>query len=253
MRFVLLHVICMQILSCGSGGLNGIVVEQPMPGSSDGDQGYQSSSQSSSQSCEDLSIGCQLKAMVYNERRTPPNTLTLPGFTMNNSSLPQLSKSDTDLSNGHAHYTSEDKYLSQEKCVVYISYTDRMACWVREHLKPLIESWDHSEVMLHEDDMIPGFTIPGERQRLILEAHKVVLVVSRDYSESPWCLYELQHAIQQEPALCRGRIIPILVDSCKTVPAIVRGVVPLMENDRNFNIRLKKNIMGTNQFCNIKL
>ena len=213
----------------------------PAP-SPDVDQGYQSSHQSE----DDLTIGWQLKKMVYNRCRTPPNTL--PGFTVNN---PSLSKSDSNLSpSSHAHCTSgitgSDTSLCHRRCVVYISYTDRMGLWVREYLKPLIESWQHAEVMLHEDDMIPGFTIPGERQRLILEAHKVVLVVSRDYAESPWCLYELQHAIQQEPALCHGRIIPILVDGCCSLPAIVRGVVPLLENDGNFGKRLKRNIMGLN-------
>ena len=127
---------------------------------------------------------------------------------------------------------------------MYVSYTDRMANWVRIVLKPLIESWQQSEVILHEDDMIPGFTVSGERQRLILQAHKVVLVVSRDYSTSQWCLYELQHAIQQEPALCRGRVIPILVDRCQSLPSIVAGIVPLAEDDRNFNAKLRKNILG---------
>lgn len=225
-----------------------MVVRQLMTVPSDGDQGYQSSSLSD----DDLSIGWQLKAMVHSERPSPPNALGLPGFTMNkDSSLSRFSKSDSNLLTSHTlskwEAGSSNDSLCHRKCVVYISYTDRMGRWVREHLKPLIESWRHSEVMLHEDDMIPGFTIPGERQRLILEAHKVVLVVSRDYSESPWCLYELQHAIQQEPALCRGRIIPILVDGCHTVPAIVRGVVPLMESDVNFSVRLKRNIMGAPQ------
>ena len=233
------HTPLMQILEHGNGVVQDMIVREPMPATPDGDQGYQSSSQS----YDDLSIGYQLKAMV--ERRTPPSTLALSGFTVNSSSsMFKVSRSESDLLHCQQG-TKEDKNLPcYEKCVVYISYTDRMAGWVRESLKPLIESWQHSEVMLHEDDMIPGFTIPGERQRLILEAHKIVLVVSRDYSESPWCLYELQHAIQQEPALCRGRIIPILVDGCKTVPSIVRGVVPLKQNDRNFNARLKKNIIG---------
>ena len=200
----------------------------PVP---DSDQGYQSS-QSYDQNSQsyDLSIGDQLKTMIHNSSRTPPTTLGL---------VTEDCPTDFESSQGEV-----DSYLWQEKCIVYISYTERMGRWVREWLKPLIESWKHSEVMLHEDDMIPGFTIPGERQRLILEAHKVVLVVSRDYSESPWCLYELQHAIQQEPALCRGRIIPILVDGCHTLPSIVRGIVPLMEKDRNFSMRLKKNILG---------
>lgn len=210
--------------------MNGLLVGETMP-VSDSDLGYQSSS------LEDLSIGSQLQTMVMNGRkmngRMPPNTLVLSNT---NTSPP----SSSDLLNNQ----SEIEPAIDFTCIVYISYTDKMARWVRNWLKPLIESWEHSEVMLHEDEMIPGFAISGERQRLILQAHKVVLVVSRDYSESPWCLYELQHAIEQEPALCRGRIIPILVDGCRTVPSIVKGVVPLRDNDRNFDVRLKKNILG---------
>lgn len=218
---------------------DGLVVGEAMP-TSEGDQGYQSS-----QSLEDISIGAQLQAMVTNGRKAPPKSLRLTSVIVNHtSSLSKISRSDTDLkSHSEAEHTTGTAG-NDSTCIVYVSYTERMGSWVRNWLKPLIESWKHSEVMLHEDEMIPGFAICGERQRLILQAHKVVLVVSRDYSESPWCLYELQHAIQQEPALCRGRIIPILVDGCESVPAIVKGVVPLFENDRNFSVRLKKNILG---------
>ena len=210
----------------GNGGTNGLLVGESMP-VSDSDMGYHSSSH------EDLSIGGQLQTMVRNSDRQPPNSL----------GLPKMHSSDSHLVS--TQLEAEPTTASEDfTCIVYISYTDKMGRWVRNWLKPLIESWEHSEVMLHEDAMIPGFAICGERQRLILQAHKVVLVVSRDYSESPWCLYELQHAIQQEPALCRGRIIPILVDGCHTVPAIVKGVVPLFGNDRNFDVRLKKNILG---------
>lgn len=209
----------------------------------EGDQGYQSS-----QSLEDISsIGCQLQTMVINGRRAPPNTLRLPKDIVNSKFQSKHSYSDSDFPQHHSGMELDVSKISlwsdDDKCMVYISYTDKMASWVRSCLKPLIESWKYSEVILHEDEMIPGFAISNERQRLILQAHKVVLVVSRDYSNSPWCLYELQHAIQQEPALCRGRIIPILVDGCLTVPSIVTGVVALPENDRNFSLRLKKNIM----------
>lgn len=201
-----------------------------------GDPGYQSS-----QSCEDVSnVGYHLYTST---RPAPPTSLGL--FSTIHS---KVSKSDSDLYNRYSKLaegaSSRDDSVRNVKCVVYVSYTDRMANWVRIVLKPMIESWRNSEVVLHEDDMIPGFTVSGERQRLILQAHKVVLVVSRDYSESPWCLYELQHAIQQEPALCRGRVIPILVDGCQELPSIVAGVVALVENDRNFRNKLRKNIMG---------
>jgi len=125
---------------------------------------------------------------------------------------------------------------------IYISYTDRKADWVYSYLKPLLESWD-CQVILREEDMIPGYSVSGERQRLILQAHRVVLVVSPDYSTSPWCLYELQHAITKEPVLFRGKIIPIMVDSCNVLPIVMKGVVPLYESV-NFETKLKKNICG---------
>ena len=212
-----------------------VVVGDALATQDGGDPGYQSS-----QSCDDVTnLGYHLYTSALNHRPAPPNTLGL----LSTIHL-KVSKSDADISHHSRTGSGVVDSLCHEKCVVYISYTDRMANWVRILLKPLIESWQHSEVVLHEDDMIPGFTVSGERQRLILQAHKVVLVVSRDYSESPWCLYELQHAIQQEPALCRGRVIPIMVDGCQDLPSIVAGVVPLMENDKNFSTKLRKNIMG---------
>ena len=145
------------------------------------------------------------------------------------------------------HYTDPSASLSlgdiQGNGMVYISYTDRKADWVYSYLKPMLESWD-CQVILHEEDMIPGFSVSGERQRLILQAHRVVLVVSPDYSTSPWCLYELQHAITKEPVLFRGRIIPIMVDGCLTLPILVKGIVPLFDSAKNFQGKLRKNICG---------
>ena len=137
----------------------------------------------------------------------------------------------------------DDPLLEQqpECCVVYISYTENKADWVYDYLKPLIESWG-SQVILHEEDMIPGFTVSGERQRLIREAHRMVLVVSEKYISSPWCLYELQHAISKEPVLFKGRIIPIMMDGYHTLPAVLKGIVPLFDSDPKFEVKLKKNI-----------
>ena len=139
--------------------------------------------------------------------------------------------------------SSMDSSEHQNNCV-YISYTENKADWVYDYLKPLIESWG-SQVILHEEDMIPGYTVSGERQRLILQARRVVLVVSSDYSSSPWCLYELQHAITKEPAMFKGRIIPVMVDGCITLPILLNGIVPLYDSDSKFESKLKMNICGT--------
>ena len=136
-----------------------------------------------------------------------------------------------------------------EEFVVYISYTDQMSEWVRNELKPLIESW-HSvfRVNIHEDSMIPGFSVSGERHRLIFEADKIVIVVSSDYATSEWCVYELEHAIHQMPALCNGRVIPILTGSSNSLPRIISGVVSLNSTHTDFNTRLHQAILKKPNF-----
>ncbi len=127
--------------------------------------------------------------------------------------------------------------------VVYISYTDATSEWVRNELKPLIELLHPViRVNIHEDSMIPGFSVSGERHRLILGADKIVIVVSSDYASSEWCVYELEHAIHQKPALCNGRVIPILTEISNPLPQIIHGVVCLCSDEDNFKSRLHQAI-----------
>ena len=167
------------------------------------------------------------ESQLTGNRHSPPTTLQL-------SYIPHT-KIDT----------SENYYDTSQlsKFIVYISYTDRKATWVRNKLKPLIESLHTKiEVNLHESSMIPGFAVSSERHRLILEADKIIIVVSNDYSTSPWCLFELEHAIHQKPALCNGRVIPILTDNCYSVPSIISGVVYLSDQETDFTGRLRQAI-----------
>ncbi len=127
--------------------------------------------------------------------------------------------------------------------VVYVSYTDQWSEWVRNTLKPLIESLHPViRVDIHEDSMIPGFSVSDERYRLILGADKIVIVVSSDYANSEWCVYELEHAIYQRPALCNGRVIPILTEISNRLPRIVNGVVCLSITQDDFKAKLQQAI-----------
>lgn len=173
-----------------------------------------------SSSIEDFLIESRLNG----SRHSPPTLLQLSGIP------------HTRIDTSESYYDTSQ--LS--RFIVYISYTDQKANWVRNKLKPLIESLHTAiEVNLHESSMIPGFAVSSERQRLILEADKVIIVVSSDYSNSPWCLFELEHAIHQKPALCNGRVIPILTDNCKSLPSIISGAVYLSDQETDFIGRLR--------------
>ncbi len=127
----------------------------------------------------------------------------------------------------------------RRKTRVYVSYTDRKIVWVIEFLKPLIESFQNTVVTVHDADMIAGHPISEERLRLILEADKVIVLCSPDYSSSEWCKYELYQAITKQPSLADGKIIPILCDGCNAAPDVIRGVVFVRDTDELFERKLR--------------
>ena len=146
----------------------------------------------------------------------------------------RLCRSETDMT----VLPVEKLRTPRQRVTVYISYTDYASRWVRTTLKPMIDSWNIAEVMLPERDMVAGKAVSNERRRLIVEANKIILVISPDYYDSDWCSYELMHAIQSEPTLSRGRIIPILVDGCRRLPQNMEVVVPLFAHEQDFSQRL---------------
>ena len=180
----------------------------------------------------------------YENTRRPPNSLAVNGAhyqrLMELTSPVRLCRSETDIVDSDPAQTlpTANLRILRKKIVVYISYTEHASRWVRSTLKPLIDSWNIAEVMIPDRDMVAGKAISNERRRLIVEADKIIVVVSPDYYDSEWCSYELMHAIQNEPTLSRGRIIPVLIDGCKRLPQNMEVVVPLFAHEQNFSNRL---------------
>ena len=173
----------------------------------------------------------------HNMRRPLGMTRAQQLKILENSAPVRLCRSETDIADSPS--VAAGMNTPRKKSVIYISYTDHASQWVRSALKPMIDSWDIANVMLPERDMVAGKAISNERRRLIVEADKIIVVVSPDYYTSEWCSYELMHAIQNEPTLSRGRIIPILIDGCKLLPRNMEVVVPLFAHEQDFNQRLK--------------
>ena len=175
----------------------------------------------------------------FEHMRRPPNTLQMTRAQhqklLESISPVRLCRSEADLADSPSIASMR---TPRKKSVIYISYTDHASQWVRATLKPLIDSWNIAEVMLPDRDMVAGKAVSNERRRLIVEADKIIVVISPDYYDSDWCSYELMHAIQNEPTLSRGRIIPVLIDGCKHLPKNMEVVVPLFAHEQDFSQRL---------------
>ena len=168
---------------------------------------------------------------------TSPSHHSLPAFRT------RLSYSTSDLLDVPPDSSAHKK----RRLCVYVSYSDAKADWVMNYLKPLIESFQNIEVTVHDADMIAGHPISEERLRLILEADKVIVICSPDYTLSPWCQYELYQAITKQPSLAEGRIISITCGECNTLPSVITGVMALADDDWNFAHRLRAAICRTHR------
>lgn len=191
----------------------------------------------------DSGVSCTEDYEHNTQQRRPPNTLGMTRAQqlkiLESSTTVRLCRSETNIADSPPDVEGAGMRTPRKKSVVYISYTEHASQWVRSTLKPMIDSWDIADVMIPERDMVAGKAISNERRRLIVEADKVIVVVSPDYYDSEWCSYELMHAIQNEPTLSRGRIIPILVDGCKLLPKNMEVVVPLFAHEQDFSQRLR--------------
>ncbi|KAK8758977.1 hypothetical protein V5799_003391 [Amblyomma americanum] len=74
----------------------------------------------------------------------------------------------------------------------FVSYHSSDADWVREHIVPTLESTvDRFRLCVAERDFIPGLPIAENVCRGISQSRKSLFVLSRQFAESRWCMFEL--------------------------------------------------------------
>lgn len=148
-------------------------------------------------------------------------------------------------SNSQPNMGRSDGNRHPKRVSIYVSYSDDKLEWVRDALVPVLRRMIHAEVVLRDDAMVVGQPVSEERLRLLLGADKVLVVCSPEYEASPWCQYELLQAVGRDPGLSEGRVIPILCDGCRTLPAVIAGVVSLKDSDLQFESKLQQSVLIT--------
>ncbi|KAL1423154.1 hypothetical protein MTO96_021521 [Rhipicephalus appendiculatus] len=74
----------------------------------------------------------------------------------------------------------------------FVSYHNSDAEWVREHVVPTLESTlRRFRLCVAERDFIPGLPITENVCRGIAQSRKSLFVLSRQFCESRWCMFEL--------------------------------------------------------------
>ena len=76
-----------------------------------------------------------------------------------------------------------------------------------------MEDEREKKLCIHERDFIPGHAIAENIANCIRKSRRIILVITKQYTESAWCQYEVQVALAQIHQQRRGKLlIPILLE-----------------------------------------
>ena len=153
----------------------------------------------------------------------------------------------------------DDTTFTYDAFVVY-SWEDSQ--WVHDELIPHLENdTDHQSLRLcvHERDFLPGENILDNIWSKMDESRKVILVISRNFTRSNYCKYEIDLARMLSVEKARNLIVPVMLedvsmgDMSDSLRWIVRKLTyiewPRWEPDREeFWRRLRETVIESYSF-----
>ena len=93
----------------------------------------------------------------------------------------------------------------------FVSYHESETRWVVQSLRQKLEDESGLRLCLHQRDFIPVEPIEDNISRAIENSRRVILVISKAFVESHWCIMEMRLARQVAIELGRDVVIPLIV------------------------------------------
>ncbi|XP_076057296.1 uncharacterized protein LOC143034836 [Oratosquilla oratoria] len=107
----------------------------------------------------------------------------------------------------------EDVTSNRHAFDAFVSYAKDDRQWVFENLLTKLEEGGRYRVCVHERDFTAGQVITENIIEAIEKSRKVILVISRAFVASPWCMFELQIAAHKILDERRNKAVLVLLES----------------------------------------
>lgn len=91
----------------------------------------------------------------------------------------------------------------------FVSYEDAHLSFVREQIIPRLETESGLKLCIDKREFIPGLFITDNILHAITSSRKTVVLLSRAFLKSKWCMYELNMARME--GIYNGRDVLVLV------------------------------------------
>lgn len=125
-----------------------------------------------------------------------------------------------------------------ESCHVFISYSSADSSWAHSFIDRLESSRPGLRTCFHQRDFVPGRTVLENMSDCIHGSQKVLLVLSKDFLQSRWCLLEANLSLFRD-CIERKPVVPVLLEPC-AVPMHLSHLTYLEAWDPNFFSKVLK-------------
>jgi hypothetical protein len=102
---------------------------------------------------------------------------------------------------------------------VFISYQHNHADWVRNTLYPILSAGG-VEITVDYRDFEAGIAVRKQMKERQTPADVHLLVLTRDYFQSDYCIEEMQCALAKDPKFEQGKVLPVILERCELPPEI---------------------------------
>ncbi|MBI5385220.1 MAG: toll/interleukin-1 receptor domain-containing protein [Verrucomicrobia bacterium] len=108
----------------------------------------------------------------------------------------------------------------------FVSYRHTQGAWVWSRLKPCLEAGG-VEVLIDGERFQAGKGVVGQMDAIQDQADVHVLVLTKDYLDSPYCRHEMDRALALDPDFTRGLVVPVRLDNHHPWPRKLTHPAPL--------------------------
>lgn len=118
---------------------------------------------------------------------------------------------------------------------IFISYRHNRQAWVLEKLLPCLEAGG-LEVLIDRERSLAGKSVIGQMDAAQDAADQHLLLLTPDYLESGYCLHEMRRAIATDPDFSRGKVVPVVLQTCPLPEALGEENAPVrvdLRDDRD--------------------
>lgn len=143
-----------------------------------------------------------------------------------------------------SHSFSVPKLTENDTYHAFISFSGADSPWVHQLIRRLEATFPSIQICCHDRDFTAGKTIIENMTECIQRSQRIVMVLSPDFVQSRWCLFEANLSMFQD-CMSHKAIVPVMLKPCP-MPLYLSHLTYLEVEDEQFFEKLCNRLLKNN-------